>query len=174
MYFFNQGLLFSLDLQDEQAELQQHQSPSPLCLSEYMYCFNNPYLYFINLEFIYEIDCTDISNIEIKSKESLEGCDDIHYNPKDNQGVFLNGKIYFLDSRYFYQVEIETRAMKKILLDDVIPFDNFATRKFYITSENELRFFGSAELYKKDKKTFFMEITFDNEFSKDHIQSTND
>ena len=160
VYIPNKESLFSLDLQNEQAELQQHRSPG---LSDtlyfHKYCFNNSYLYIIGGGFIYEIDCTDITNMRTMSKESLKGYEDYVFSLKQRAG-FLNGKIFYFDAGYFYQVDIETKTMKTFSLDDVIPFDDYCIKRFYITSENEIRVFGFFGQY-PDNNQFFMEITFD-------------
>ena len=155
IYVFEKGLLFSLDLQIEQAELQQHQSPVLLYNPNfnYAFCFNNPYIYYITQKSMCEIDCTDITNMNIKSKESLEW----DLGEISRQGVFLNGKIYYIDPEYFYQVDIETKTMKRFSLKDALPFGRFNIRKFYITSKNEIRVLGYIGLYFKQ---YFIEITF--------------
>ena len=155
--------LFSLDLQDEQAELQQQQLqrlfPDWNIDSLYWYCFNDPYLYSIGGGFIYEIDCTDIANMEIKSKELLEGYEDEDSRSARNQTVFLNGMIYYSNANNFYRFNVETKAMKKLSLADVIPFDGFEINTLYVTSKNEIRVYG----YYLHRKIFFLEITFDDE-----------
>ena len=160
IYFFNQGLIFSLDLQDQEAELQQHRSPRLEAEFGYTYCFNMPFIYFFDRDSIHEIDCTDIANIKIKSEKIKVYENNFNFQGR-NEAVFLNGKIYSFSYYYFYQFDIETKTMKKISLVDLIPFDYHEVKGYYITSENEIRLFGLSE--ESNEEFFFMEITFDDE-----------
>ena len=159
------GMLFSFDLQDQQAKLQQHRSDVFLNIQnsgiiDFVYCFNNPNLYFISGGFIYEIDSTDITNMEIKSKESFEGIEKIWSRAR---AVVLNGKIYHhsWSKDFIYQIDLETKATKRFPLSGILPLSSlqFAGRKLFITSENEIRFYGVM----LSNENLFLEITFDDE-----------
>lgn len=160
IYIFNDGILYSLDLKDEEAQLQKQPNNLNLgsYISNYMHCFNNSYIYFINGNSIHEIDCANITNItNVRSKVIFEGYE-YFSDIVPRQTVILNGKIYFFDSKNFYQVDIETKAMKKFLLADLNPF-GFEVKAFYITSKNKIRVYGNC--YETSRKNFFMEITID-------------
>ena len=154
IYFFLEGLLFSLGLQDQQANIQQ--SPHLAFCSSYKQCFNNPYIYFIDFLHIYEIDCTDITDMKVKKSRRKANTFDL---TEQFKAVFLNGKIYYYDITHFYQLDIETKATKRFSLDGVIPYECFHIKLIYIW-ESEIRVVGQ---YSSDNKQFFMKITIDDD-----------
>ena len=165
IYFFNGGFLFSLDLQDETAEqqlqelqkqhqhqLQQQQFHERHYGSKYMYYIQDPYIYLINDTSLHEIDCTDIKNMKIKTDEPFcHGYDPRNdYDVVQQQIAFRNERIYFFNSKNFYQVDIKTKALEKFLLAHIIPFDHKIKRFYITTSKNEIRAFGYDTVSKKD------------------------
>ena len=166
IYFFDKGFLYSLDLQDESAELQLQQQQQQLHPffsiydHRYMYCFNDPYIYLIDDNIIHEFDCTNVTNMKLKS-DLFQGYDkQVIPLYTRNKITLLNGKFYFFESTGLYQVDVESKVVVKLLPANVFSYRFIETT--YVTSTNKLRAVGFNNV--EEAEYFFMEIDFDKEY----------
>ena len=144
------SLSLSLNLQD--GKLQQQNNVLSISGRFYMHCFQNPYIYLMNDNFIGKIDCSnftymeiDCSNFEmVKMNKSLMS---------QNEAIILENKIYFFVNEK-YEVDMETEAIKVVRITHGLLPSRF--ERFYITGNNKIRAYGT-----KEHKAVFMEITFD-------------
>lgn len=126
----------------------------------YMYCFNDPYIYLIDDNIIHEFDCTNVTNMKLKS-DLFQGYDkQVIPLYTRNKITLLNGKFYFFESTGLYQVDIESKLVVKLLPANVFSYRFIETT--YVTSTNKLRAVGFNNV--EEAEYFFMEIDFDKEY----------